>query len=527
MAFEAHNNIIEDTEEFRDHIATVDQDGKRIWLYPKKPSGRFYNARTIVSFIFLLVFFTVPFIKVDGEQFLLFNVLQRKFVLFGILFTPQDFHIFLFAMLTFIVFIILFTVVFGRLFCGWVCPQTVFMEMVFRKIEYWIEGDANEQRRLDKGPWTSEKVQKKAIKHLVFFGIAFIVANYFLAYIIGMDEVLHIIREPVSEHLGGFTALLIFSGAFYFVYIRLREQVCTTICPYGRLQGVLLVKDSIVVAYDHLRGEPRGKMKKQSAVADLNNPVTKIQNMVAGDAATARRTGPSGEPLGDCIDCKLCIAVCPTGIDIRHGTQLECTNCTACIDACDSIMDKIERPRGLIRYDSMTGIESGKRKIFTTRVWAYTAVLTILLAATLAMFINRGIVETIILRSPGQLYQQKDDTHLSNLYTFEVINKSAKPMPFTFRTVTKGAELQLVGQQPAPIQKGAKAEGAFFITMPADQLTGRKTELTIDVYSGDQKIDEIKTNFMGPNGALPHIENHENHEENHNAGEHKSEEQHH
>ena len=258
-----------DTEEFRNTIATVDKDGKRIWIYPKKPSGRFYNARTWVSFAFLAIFLTLPFIKIDGEQIFLLNVMKGKFVLFGLVFTPQDFHLFVLAMLTFLVFIILFTVVFGRLFCGWVCPQTVFMEMFFRKIEYWIEGDANQQRKLDQAPWNTEKIRKKTIKHTIFFILSFIVSNYFLAYVIGMDEVIKIIKEPVEAHTGGLIAMFVFSGVFYGVFSRMREQVCTTICPYGRLQGVLLVKESIVVAYDHVRGEPRGKLKKNTATTEI------------------------------------------------------------------------------------------------------------------------------------------------------------------------------------------------------------------------------------------------------------------
>lgn len=509
MESERIDTIIEDTEDYRDHISTVDTEGKRIWLYPKKPSGRFFNARAWVSLVFLVIFLSMPWIKVDGEQFLLFNVLERKFVLFGLLFTPQDFHLFVLAMLTFIVFIILFTVVFGRLFCGWVCPQTVFMEMFFRRIEYWIEGDSNAQRKLDQGPWTREKIRKKAIKHAVFFAISVVAANYFLAYIIGMEQVIHIMRDPLSTHLGGFVAMIGFSGAFYGVFARLREQVCTTICPYGRLQGVLLVKDTIVVGYDHVRGEPRGKIKKTA-----NNPVGNIQAMVSNEPETLKK-------LGDCIDCNLCVAVCPTGIDIRNGTQLECTNCTACIDACDAVMDKVSRPRGLIRYDSMTGIESGKRKIFTTRVWAYTSVLVALLTLDVALIANRGLVETIILRSPGQLYQQKDDTHLTNLYTYVVINKSTKMMPVEFKITTPGGLIQLVGKTPEPIAKGSKAEGAFFVEMPADQLHGRKTVLVIEVYSNGKKIDEVETNFMGPNGPLPKME-----KEHHNEEKDSKEEEH-
>jgi cytochrome c oxidase accessory protein FixG len=494
------NNVIEDTEEYRDHLSTVDAQGKRVWLYPKKPSGRYYNYRTLTTLAFLAFFFTLPFIKVDGEQFLLFNVLERKFVLFGLLFTPQDFHLFVLAMLTFLVFIILFTVVFGRLFCGWVCPQTVFMEMIFRRIEYWIEGDAGEQRKLDLSPWTAQKIQKKVLKHAVIYGLALVFTNFFLAYLISMDEVIKIIKEPVSQHMGGFMAMVVFSLAFYGVFARLREQVCTTICPYGRLQSVLLVKDSIVVAYDHMRGEPRTKLKKApppppATPVSYHDPLEKIQSSVETAAASAAGAQPR---LGDCIDCKLCVHVCPTGIDIRNGTQLECTNCTACMDACDAIMTKVNRPTGLIRYDSMTGIESGIRKIFTTRVWAYSFVLLALLSLDVFLIARRGLVETIILRSPGQLYQQKDESHLTNLYTYILINKTSKDLPVEFRSPTPGAVIQVVGQAPTLLSKGQKLEGAFFLEMPEDNLQSRKTQIVIEVYSNGKKVDEIKTNFLGP-----------------------------
>ncbi|MCB0579840.1 MAG: 4Fe-4S binding protein, partial [Phaeodactylibacter sp.] len=222
---------IKDTEAYRDKIATVDEAGKRVWIYPKKPKGPYTNARTYVSWVLLAFLFGMPFVKVNGEPILLFNVLERKFILFGITFMPQDFHLFVLAMLTFIVFIVLFTVVWGRLFCGWVCPQTIFMEMVFRKIEYAIEGDANAQRRLDKAPWTTEKIIKKVGKQAIFFVIAVLVANTFLSYIIGVDEVIKIATEPLSLHWKGFMAMLLFSGAFYFVFSYLREQVCVAICP--------------------------------------------------------------------------------------------------------------------------------------------------------------------------------------------------------------------------------------------------------------------------------------------------------
>ena len=354
-------------EEYRDKIATVDKSGKRVWIYPKEPKGKFYNYRKVLSYLLLVVLFGLPFIKVNGEPFVMFNVLESKFIIFGIHFGPQDFHIFVIAMLIGMLFIVLFTVIYGRLFCGWICPQTIFMEMVFRRIEYAIEGNANAQRKLDKAAWTTEKVIKKGIKHFIFILISVFIAHTFLSYIIGFDEVVKIVSEPIGEHWSGFIAMIIFTTLFYGVFSRLREQVCTTICPYGRLQGVLLDENSLTVAYDYERGEPRGKMKKRSKTLSDQTPVIEMA------------------PKGDCIDCNLCVQVCPTGIDIRDGIQLECVNCTACMDACDEVMEKIERPTGLIRIDSIRGIEDKKHNFWNKRVAGYTFVLIALIITNLRM----------------------------------------------------------------------------------------------------------------------------------------------
>ncbi|MCC6726572.1 MAG: cytochrome c oxidase accessory protein CcoG [Saprospiraceae bacterium] len=488
------DEIYEDTEEFRDSIATVDKSGKRVWMYPKKPSGRFYNARTWVSFAFLAILFGMPFIKVNGEPLLLFNILERKFILFSIVFTPQDLHLFALAMVTFMLFIVLFTVVFGRIFCGWVCPQTIFMEMVFRKIEYWIDGDASQQRKLAAAPWTGQKFFKRALKYIIFFAIAVVIANTFLSYIIGVEEVEKIITEPIGQHQGGFIAMLIFSGAFFFVYVYMREQVCLVVCPYGRLQGVLLVQDSIVVHYDHVRGEPRGKVGKQASVGNGQLGTTALDLPVVNQPAAVK---------GDCVDCKLCVHVCPTGIDIRNGTQLECVNCTACIDACDSIMEKVGRPKGLIRYDSETGIKASrnpeyKRKIFTTRVWAYTAVLTALIAVQIFLFATRSEVETVILRTPGQLYQKIDGGY-NNLYNFEVINKTAQDITgIEFKIKNPGGKIKFVGDAGTMAPKQGLLKGVFFVEMPTESLESRKTKIELEVWSNGKKVDEATTNFLGP-----------------------------
>ena len=249
-------------EQFRDTIATVTREGKRAWIYPKKPQGVFYTYRKWVSYGLLVFLFASPFIKVNGNQFLLFNVLERKFHIFGFPFWPQDFHLVVISMIIGVMFVALFTVAYGRLFCGWVCPQTIFLEMVFRRIEYWIDGDRGAQMRLDKAPWNAVKIRKRLLKWSLFFFISFLIANVFLAYLIGSDELLRYIEEGPMAHLGTVVPLVIFTGVFFWVFTWFREQVCIIACPYGRLQGVLLDNKSIVVAYDHKRGEgPSGRKK--------------------------------------------------------------------------------------------------------------------------------------------------------------------------------------------------------------------------------------------------------------------------
>ena len=349
---ESKNKPIED-ESFRDSIGTITKEGKRNWIYAQKPHGKLYNPRSFASVPSLIVFFSIPFITYNDVPLFLFNVLERRFILFGVGFWPQDFFIFGIGMLTFMLFVVLSTVVYGRVFCGWACPQTIFLEMVFRRIEYWIEGDASHQKVLDNSKWTTEKILKRGSKNIIFFILSFIIANTFLAYLIGKNDLFKIINEPISMHVGGFIALLIFTTVFFAVYSWFREQVCLIVCPYGRLQAVMTDKNLILVAYDYLRGEPRSKFKKEQT-----------------------------NKVGDCIDCFQCVKVCPMGIDIRNGSQLECTACTACIDACDHMMDKVGKPKGLIKYASETGIAQGEKLKLTPRIIAYTIVLFVLIGVS-------------------------------------------------------------------------------------------------------------------------------------------------
>jgi cytochrome c oxidase accessory protein FixG len=462
-------------DSFRDHLATVDEQGRRKWIYPKKPSGRYYNARTILSWFLLIFLFTAPFIHMDGNQLLMFNILERKFIIFGFLFYPHDFYIFMFAMITAVIGIAIFTLVFGRLFCGWVCPQTIFMEMLFRKIEYLIEGDWNEQRKLDAAPMTGKKFFKKALKHTIFLALSFFIANIFLAYIIGSKALLEIITDPPAEHIVGLVIISIFSVVFYLVFSHLREQVCTTVCPYGRLQSVLLDKYSIVIAYDHVRGEDRAKFKPSENRAEKG--------------------------FGDCVDCKQCVHVCPTGIDIRNGTQLECTNCTACIDACDGVMDKLGMEKGLIRYTSEHKINNPEDKTwFTSRNWLFIGLMLVLLGVLGILFSLRVSVELTLLRTPGQLFQEPSPGKVSNLYNYSIYNKTNEDMVlhFKFERAVEGGKIQVIGSDSLHIAKQGNLSGSLFVIIDKAQVQGRDTDLYIGLYHGEERLDVKKTNFVGP-----------------------------
>ncbi|MCW8813479.1 MAG: cytochrome c oxidase accessory protein CcoG [Ignavibacteriaceae bacterium] len=459
----------EELETFRNQLATVTAEGKRKWVYPKKPSGRFHRARIIVSAVLLLILFITPFIKVNGHPFMLFDFINRKFILFGILFGPQDFYLLVLALISMIVFTILFTAVFGRIFCGWACPQTIFLEMVFRKIEYWIEGDSKDQRKLKAAPWTSNKFFKKLTKHIVFFAIAFIISNIFLSYIIGIDALLKIISDPPSEHLQGLFAIIVFSGVFYFVFSNFREQACTIVCPYGRLQGVLLDRDSIVIAYDNVRGEPRKRYRRDEG----------------------------WENRGDCIECYQCVEVCPTGIDIRNGIQLECVNCTACIDACDDIMDKIKRPRGLIRYASLNSIEKKTKWRFTPRAIGYSALLTVLVSVLVILLLNRTDFSVTVLRTPGLLYQEQPNNMVSNLYDLNIVNKTFDKIPVSLKLEGIEGELKLIGNDIV-IEPQGNVDAKFLVLLPKVELTKMSTPIEVGIYSGDKLIKKVSTSFLAP-----------------------------
>lgn len=451
---------------FRDRLATVDGEGKRVTVYPKKPKGKLYNWRRVVAYSLIAFFFIAPHLKVKGEPLLLFNFLERKFYIFGNIFYPQDFHLLVLAFITLIVFIVFFTVIYGRLFCGWVCPQTVFMEFLYRPVEYLIDGDRNKQIQLKKQEINITKVFKRIVKHLIFFAISFITMITFLAYIIGFDGVKEFVAGWPLKNFTGMMVLFIFTFIHYGVFSWFREQVCTWVCPYGRLQGVMLDTNTILVAYDYKRGEPRGK-------------------------------GENGVK-GDCINCFQCVDVCPTGIDIRNGTQLECINCTACIDSCNQVMDKVKKPRGLIRYASEKAISEGKNIKFNIRAIAYSVVLLILLGLIGFLLAVRGKVETTVIRAPGTMYMEYDSLRYSNLYNLQMVNKTRNSVKAELKLLSPAGEIKLMGDDLFA-KDGEVAKRNFLIIIDKNEVKSSNTEIKIGIYSNGELLETKHSTFVGPN----------------------------
>lgn len=464
-----------DWQNFRDHLTTTDKLGRRQWVYAKEPHGKWTQRRTWVSGLLIGIMFAGPFIKINGNPLLMMNIVERRFSILGQLFWPQDMIIFAVAMLIFITGIIVFTTAFGRLWCGWTCPQTVMMEMVFRKLEYLIEGDAVQQRLLAAAPWTAWKFAKKTFKLGIFFVLSFIIGNTLLAYIIGSDALIPIITDDPRHHVTGLTFMMLFTLLFFAIFTRFREQACTFICPYGRLQSAMLDENTMLVAYDHKRGEKRGKLQR-------DEPLVK---RIAGGH-------------GDCIDCHQCVAVCPTGIDIRDGVQMECVHCTACIDACDTVMDKVGSPRRLIRYASLNSIEKGEAFRFTPRMKLYAVVLTGLIALFLTLVFTRSAVEAMFLRAPGSLFMKTADGKIENLYTLKLVNKTMRELPVELKLEGGAGQLEVMGEKNLVVPAGKLIETSVLIQLEPTAVTGATTKLKVGVYSNGKLMQTVKTVFVGP-----------------------------
>lgn len=460
-------------ETFRDSVGTMELSGKRKWVFPRKPKGKLTNYRNVVTYLLLLVFFTIPFLKINGNPFLKFDILAREFFIVGQPFYVQDFFILALGAITSLVFIILFTVIYGRIFCGWICPQTIFMEGVFRKIEYAIEGDRNKQLRLEQQEWNTEKIWKRGLKWTIYLIISIIISHLMYMYIVGYEKVFSIMKEGPINRPQDFIAMSLFTIAFYFVFAWFREQVCTLVCPYGRLQGVLIDKKTINVYYDFKRGENRSTWRKNEDRKALGK--------------------------GDCIDCNQCVVVCPTGIDIRNGQQLECINCTACIDACDEVMVKMALPKGLIRYASEDEIEKGEKFRFDGRMKAYTFVLLALVGFLGYLLADRASIEAKFIKPAGSSYYIREGK-ISNTYNYTLINKTNESKTVSIKVISpKNAEIVFNENHSIVLKKDKISKGSLDVNFPEKQIKQAKQKISIGVYDANGKLlDTFETYFEGP-----------------------------
>lgn len=448
---------------FRDRPININEEGHSRWVYAKKPSGKWHTRRLIVSWILLAFFVAAPFIRINGYPLILLDIANQKFIIFGAIFWAQDTFVLALLMLSFVLFIVLFTVTFGRIWCGWACPQTLFMEMVFRKVEFLIEGDYHKRKKLDASPLTAGKFFKKAAKHAVFILISVIMTNVFLMWFIGSDGLFQIMSDPVGRHLKGFLLMLAVSLFFYWLYSYFREQLCIMICPYGRMQGVLIDQRTIAVAYDYKRGEPRGAKSE-----------------------------------GDCIDCRQCIAVCPTAIDIRNGTQLECINCAACIDECNSVMKRTGHRPGLIRYVSAEGIEKGHTTVWNWRNRAYSLVLLLLFSFFVYTLLSRTQVETTILRTPGLIYQVNPDSTISNVYNIKIVNKTHREMDLQIRLLSHADGVIKMAGNKILLPDQGMFESTFVLFLPARKPISEKEIIRFGIYHEENLLETTESTFVGP-----------------------------
>jgi len=454
----------------RESVTTINRDGSRFFLHPADVSGFFTHSRRLFALLLIGIYLSLPWIQINGNPAVFLDVLNRRFHLIGLTFTAQDLWI-AFFFITGLGFSLFFvTALFGRLWCGWACPHTVFLEHVYRRIERWIEGDSPKRRKLDQQPWDVGKLFKRTLKHSLFVVISMIIAHFFLAYFVSIPQLYSWMRSSPAENWSAFVFVFVASGLIYFNFAWFREQLCLVICPYGRLQSALIDDDSMIIGYDENRGEPRGK---------------------------ATQTG-----VGDCIDCNRCVQVCPTGIDIRQGLQIECIGCANCIDACDAIMTKLNRPKGLVRYDSQNGFSSKKKRILRPRIALYFVLMLLgatvmTLSATKLRSANMSLV-----RMSGMPYFLTD-TAVRNQYVIRVINKSNEPRTFTINHSIENQDHEIKGTDDAIFVEGMGEETrTIALLVDREHYNGHfPVEFSL-VGPGGATILTREVEFIGPDVRL-------------------------
>lgn len=454
----------------RESVTTINRDGSRFFLHPADVNGQFTRLRRLFALLLIGIYISLPWIPINGNPAVFLDVLNRQFHLFGLTFTAQDLWL-AFFFITGLGFSLFFvTALFGRLWCGWACPHTVFLEHVYRRIERWIEGDAHKRRKLDQQTWDADKFFKRGLKHTLFVLISMVIAHFFLAYFVSIPQLYTWMRSSPAENWSAFVFVFIASGLIYFNFAWFREQLCLVICPYGRLQSALIDDDSINIGYDEKRGEPRGKATQSD--------------------------------IGDCIDCNRCVQVCPTGIDIRQGLQIECVGCANCIDACDAIMTKLNRPKGLVRYDSQNGFAGKKKRILRPRIALYFVLMLFgATAMTLSAMQLRSANMTLV-RMTGMPYFLTDTT-VRNQFTVRIINKSANPRTFTIKHTIENQAYEIKGlEESIQVEGTSEEKRPIALSVPKESYDGHFTVELVLVSPDGQPIITREVEFIGPDPRL-------------------------
>jgi cytochrome c oxidase accessory protein FixG len=448
-------------------LPTLNQDGTRRWIRPRLSRGPWMRRRFLVGWLLILVFVTLPHARVGGKPAILLDVAQREFTVLGHSFLASDGLVLMLALLAIFATIFLLTALVGRAWCGWACPQTVYMEFVFRPLERLIEGPPAEQRRLDREGPNARRILKFGATGLV----AAFLANTFLAYFVGWDALVRWMTHSPFEHPAPFLVMLVTMTLVIIDFAWFREQACLVACPYGRFQSALLDADSLAVGYDARRGEPRGKPARAGA-----------------------------SPSGDCIECSACVITCPTGIDIRDGLQMECIGCTQCIDACDAIMARVGKPKGLIAYTSQAKLRGAKARVFRPRLLAYAAIALVAAGALAWRVAAQSPVDVTLLRRTETPFAVVADGRVSNLVRIKVVNRSREPRAFRLGIEAPGAddaELR-APEQGASVAPGADAILPAFVIVPRSRFVAGRISARIVVTDDHGFRDAEDFVLLGP-----------------------------
>jgi cytochrome c oxidase accessory protein FixG len=477
------------TTDMPNRSATIGKQGKRNWVYHDKTSGAWTSRRNIVMTVLIFVYLIAPWVSINGNPLVLFDIAGRRYSVFGHMFLATDMYLLALFFLLCVLALFWFSAMFGRLWCGWACPQTVYLDGVFYRIERWIEGNPRQRRELADGPHDESYWTKKVAKHSIFWLMCTAMSLSFTAYFIGPEASYEMFWTFGAAHPTAMIFAVGLTGLTYFDMAWFREQFCHFLCPYARIQSVFLDEHSLIIGYDPVRGEPRGRLSRDPA-----------------------------EQKGDCVACNRCVQVCPAGIDIRNGLQLECIQCTACIDACDTVMTKIGKPLGLIRYDSLAGIEHHRHKYIRPRVLLYLAVFGVILTLFLVRLSSREIVDFAVVRAAGTPYLVQEDGLVRNMLQLHLTNADARTRTVTVKLETSVPAELLVPGEPFVIAPGERVKAEAFVMIQNRLITNSATPIEFKLMDGTEVIGTAVAKFLGPVYTGHKDDEHEEHDE-HKKGE--------